>query len=65
MEKLVYIESSVIGFLTAKQSRDSIIAAYQKITREWWDLELEKHDCFIYALIFPVPLLFLMPAYYA
>ena len=47
MKKLVYIESSVISYLTSKPSRDLIRAAYQKITRDWWDSELEKHECFI------------------
>lgn len=47
MKKLVYIESSVVSYLTAKPSRDLIVAAYQKITRDWWDSELNKHECFI------------------
>ena len=47
MKKLVYIESSVISYLTAKLSRDLIIAAYQTITKDWWDSELKKHECFI------------------
>ena len=47
MKKTVYIESSVVSYLTAKPSRDLIVAAYQQITRDWWDLELKKHNCFI------------------
>jgi hypothetical protein len=47
MKKLVYIESSVVSYLTAKSSRDLIVAAYQQITKDWWDTELIKHECFI------------------
>ncbi len=38
----VYIESSVISYLTARPSRDIIVAAYQEITRKWWETELSK-----------------------
>ena len=31
-----YIETSVISYLTALPSRDVVIAAYQRVTREWW-----------------------------
>jgi hypothetical protein len=47
MNKSVYIESSVISYLTARPSRDLIVSAYQQITREWWETELEKYKCFI------------------
>ncbi len=47
MKKLVYIETSVISFLTAKPSEDLIVAAYQNITIDWWNNELNKHQCFI------------------
>ena len=47
MKKTVYIESSVVSYLTAKPSRDLVIAAYQQITRDWWDSELPKYDCFV------------------
>lgn len=47
MKKLVYIETSVVSYLTSKPSRDLIVAAYQKITRDWWNRELIKHECFV------------------
>ena len=34
---LVYVETSVISYLTAKPSRDLVVAAHQEITREWWE----------------------------
>ncbi len=36
MKSTVYIETSVVSYLTARPSRDVVIAAYQEITREWW-----------------------------
>jgi hypothetical protein len=36
MKPTVYIETSVIGYLTSWPSGDLIVAARQKITRDWW-----------------------------
>ena len=36
MNPTAYIETSVVSYLTARPSRDLVIAAYQQITREWW-----------------------------
>ena len=33
----VYVETSVISYLTARPSRDLLIAARQEATREWWE----------------------------
>jgi hypothetical protein len=35
--KTVYIETSVVSYLTSKPSRDLIVAAHQQITQAWWD----------------------------
>ena len=32
----VYVETSVISYLTAAPSRDPLVAAYQQLTRVWW-----------------------------
>ena len=32
----VYVETSIISYLTARSSRDVVVAAYQEVTREWW-----------------------------
>ena len=37
MKKRVYLETSIISYLTARPSRDLITAANQQISREWWD----------------------------
>ncbi len=33
----VYLETSFISYLTAKPSRDLIVAGHQAITAEWWE----------------------------
>lgn len=38
MKPLIYIETSVISYLTARTSRDVLTAARQTWTREWWDI---------------------------
>ena len=37
MKPRVYLETSVISYLTGRPSRDLVTAAHQQITREWWD----------------------------
>ena len=32
----VYVETSVVSYLTARRSRELVLAAQQKITRDWW-----------------------------
>ena len=36
MKLKVYLETTVISYLTALPSRDIVQAAHQQITREWW-----------------------------
>lgn len=37
MKPRVYVETSVISYLTARPSRDVIVLAHQEITRQWWE----------------------------
>jgi predicted nucleic acid-binding protein len=37
MLQRVYIETTFVSYLTARPSRDLVIAAHQQITHEWWD----------------------------
>lgn len=43
----VYIETSVISYLTARPSRDLIVAAHQQITAEWWATIRPQVECVI------------------
>lgn len=36
MKSKVYIETTIVNYLTARPSRDLVIAAHQQITQEWW-----------------------------
>jgi predicted nucleic acid-binding protein len=37
MKAKVYIETSIVSYLTARPSRDVVQAAHQKLTRTWWE----------------------------
>lgn len=47
----LYLETSVISYLTARPSRDLILAAHQQITRDWWDLKRQNFQIFISQLV--------------
>ena len=36
MASIVYVETSVISYLTSRPSRDVVMAAHQRLTLEWW-----------------------------
>jgi len=42
MKRRVYIETTVVSYLTARPSRDLLVAAHQAATRELWRL-LDEH----------------------
>jgi predicted nucleic acid-binding protein len=37
MSETVYIETSILGYLTARPSRNLVLVANTEVTREWWD----------------------------
>lgn len=37
MKETLYIETSIVSYLTARPSRDLVIAAHQQITNDWWE----------------------------
>ena len=43
----VYIETTIISYLTARSGRDLIIAAHQQITNEWWADVRPQVDCYV------------------
>ena len=40
----VYIETSIVSYLTARPSRDLLVAAHQQLTVTWWDQQQERYD---------------------
>ena len=51
MNKSVYIESSVISYLTARPSRDLVIAGHQAVTAEWWNERRMRYDVYVSPLV--------------
>jgi hypothetical protein len=51
VKKSVYIESSVISYLTARVSRDLVSAARQQLTQEWWANCRDDFDLFVSPLV--------------
>ncbi|GAK53127.1 hypothetical protein U14_04387 [Candidatus Moduliflexus flocculans] len=47
----IYIETSIVSYLTARMSRDLIVAARQQITQEWWDNHQSKFEVYISELV--------------
>lgn len=43
MPYTVYIESSVISYLTSRPSRDIVIAGRQAITLDWWENHRQRY----------------------
>ncbi|MCY4229704.1 MAG: type II toxin-antitoxin system VapC family toxin [Alphaproteobacteria bacterium] len=51
MKPIAYIETSIISYLTARQSRDVVAAAYQEVTREWWRVASGRFDFVVSELV--------------
>ena len=43
----VYLETSVISYLTSKPSQNIVTLANQQVTRQWWEKERNLYDLFI------------------
>ncbi|MFH7244754.1 MAG: type II toxin-antitoxin system VapC family toxin [Spirulina sp.] len=46
MSETVYIETSILGYLTARPSRDLVVAANIEITKEWWETRRSKFQLY-------------------
>ena len=49
--KTVYVETSILSYLTARPSRDLLAAAHQQVTREWWEGPRARFEVFISPLV--------------
>jgi hypothetical protein len=47
----VYIETSIVSYLTARPSRDLRAAAWQQITAQWWATGRPKYEVFTSELV--------------
>ena len=46
MKPKVYVETTIVSYLSALPSRDIVLAAHQQLTREWW-ARRERFDLFV------------------
>ncbi|MBE3123339.1 MAG: type II toxin-antitoxin system VapC family toxin [Planctomycetes bacterium] len=47
MKPRVYLETTIVSYLTARPSRDLILAAHQEVTREWWHGQREQFGLYV------------------
>jgi predicted nucleic acid-binding protein len=50
-KKSVYLETSVVSYLTAWPTGDLLAAAWQKATRDWWETRRGRFDLYTSALV--------------
>jgi hypothetical protein len=51
MKSKVYLETTIPSYLTARPSRDLVMAANQEVTREWWSNCKDQYDLYISQLV--------------
>ena len=49
--RTVYIETSVVSYLTSRPSGDIRVTAWRDITRQWWEQERLKYNLFVSELV--------------
>ena len=52
MKKRIYVETTVVSYLTARPSRDILVAGHQEATRELWPHLSSTYETYISALVF-------------
>lgn len=43
----IYIETTIVGYLTARSANDVIFLARRELTRRWWDVRRTEYDLYI------------------
>ena len=51
MKELVYIETTIVSYLTSRPSRDVVIAAHQELTRQWWESRSSAFNLLVSELV--------------
>ena len=47
MKPRVYLETTVVSYLTARGSRDVVQVAHLEITRQWWEKRRDDFDVYV------------------
>ena len=51
VKKKLYIETTVVSYLTGQPSRSMVIASHQELTRQWWDTRAPGFDIVVSELV--------------
>ena len=51
MPERVDIETTIVSYLTARPSRDVVVAGHQQVTHEWWDARRQSYDLCVSQLV--------------
>ena len=51
MASSVYIETTIVSYLTARPSRDLVQRAHQQLTRRWWRTRRPQFDLYVSPLV--------------
>ena len=47
----LYVETTIPSYLTARPSRDTILAGQQETTRRWWEEKRDNYDLYVSELV--------------
>jgi predicted nucleic acid-binding protein len=47
MNETVYIETSILGYLTARSTKNLILAGNIEVTRDWWELRRSEFTLYV------------------
>ena len=51
MKPRVYVETTVISYLTARPARDVVVAGHQQSTRDWWTTAADRYQLVVSELV--------------
>jgi len=46
-----YLETSVISYLASQPSRDLVVAANQRLSHDWWNIERSRYELYISKIV--------------
>ena len=47
----IYVETSIISYLTGRVTRNLVVTAHQQVTRTWWNLQRHGYELFVSQLV--------------